>query len=106
MHQIVRGGFVCHPFTYPAAFGGKVVGKSVWISRRPHRRGARYLHIAVLVCHYLNLVMKVTPFTVRHLNAFPFLMPYCEQLRLVRFAMPGLSAGMVATSPTSSVPIG
>jgi hypothetical protein len=27
-------------------------------------------------------------------------------LRLVRFASPTLAAGMVATSPTSSVPIG
>ena len=50
--------------------------------------------------------MKVTPSTVRHLNALPFLMPYCETLRLVRFASPLLAAGMVPTSPTSSVPIG
>ena len=50
--------------------------------------------------------MKVTPLIVRHLNNLPCRMPYCEQFRLVRFAMPFLSAGMVATSPTSSVPIG
>jgi hypothetical protein len=50
--------------------------------------------------------MNVTPSTVRHLNAFPFLMPYCDALRLVRFASPRLVAGMVALSPTSSVPIG
>lgn len=56
--------------------------------------------------HYLSLVMKVTPSTVRHLNAFPWRMPYCEALRLVRFASPLLAAGIVPTSPTSSVPIG
>jgi len=53
-----------------------------------------------------SLVIKVTPFTVRHLNVLPFLMPYWLTLRLVRFASPRLSAGMVALSPTSSVPIG
>ena len=106
MHQIVRSGFVRYPFAYPAAFGGKVVAESVRVFRRPHSRDARYLYVAVLVCHYLNLVMNVTPSTVRHLNAFPLRMPYCEQLRLVRLASPRLVAGMVATSPTSSVPIG
>lgn len=59
-----------------------------------------------IITHYLTLVMNVTPSTVRHLNAFPFLMPYCETLRLVRLASPRLVAGIVPTSPTSSVPIG
>ena len=50
--------------------------------------------------------MKVTPLIVRHLKTLPWRMPYWLTLRLVRFIEPFLSAGMVATSPTSSVPIG
>jgi len=43
---------------------------------------------------------------VRHLKALPLRMPYWLTLRLVRLASPFLVAGMVALSPTSSVPIG
>jgi hypothetical protein len=50
--------------------------------------------------------MKVTPPTVRQRKALPLRMPNCEQLRLIRFADPLVSAGMVATSPTAIVPIG
>jgi hypothetical protein len=40
--------------------------------------------------------MNVTPLIVRHLNAFPLRMPYCDTLRLMRLASPLLAAGMVA----------
>ena len=81
--------------------GGKVAKQMQWSARL-------WVHaVFYFVSHgHIHLVMKVTPPTVRHRKALPLRMPYCEQFRLIRFADPLVSAGMVATSPTAIVPIG
>ena len=65
------------------------------------------VHAVVYLSHgQTSLVIKVTPFTVRHLKVLPWRMPYWLTLRLVRLASPRLVAGMVTTSPTDMSPIG
>lgn len=68
-----------------------------------------YYHIVIighLLIPYPNLVIKVTPFTVRHRKHLPCRIEYCETFLDVRFAQPFSVAGIVSTSPTTILPIG